>query len=199
MCTAASRVLVHHSHLEAVREGLRQILMEIKVGPGDRADSQMGPMIDIPSRDRIRRMVTDAEATDEVILNGEVPGGDLASGAFIKPSLVSIHTSDSPLLHEEIFGPVLTLDTFSTEEEAVQKANNTQYGLAASVWSKDLARAQRVAHLIRSGTVWINGHNRLFAEIETGGYKESGLGRLHGIEGLDTFLQTKHISWHLGS
>jgi acyl-CoA reductase-like NAD-dependent aldehyde dehydrogenase len=198
MCTAASRILVHPSLLEKVREGLKQALTAIRIGPGDHAESQMGPMIDMASRDRIQRMVAEAETTDEVVLHGEVPGGELACGAFIRPSLVAIRSPDPPLLKEEIFGPVLTLDTFDNEEEAILKANNTDYGLAASIWSSDLKKAQRVAHQIRSGTVWINGHNRLFAEIETGGYKESGLGRLHGTEGLDTFLHTKHISWDVG-
>ena len=80
-------------------------------------------------------------------------------------------------------------------EEAIAKANSTRYGLAASIWSKDAKRSQRVANKVQSGTVWINSHGRTFPEIENGGYKESGIGRLHGVEGLSEFLQTKHISW----
>ena len=155
-------------------------------------------MIDMANRERIRSLVDEAEQTSEVVLRGQVPGGRLAHGAFIRPSLVAIRNQGSPLLGRELFGPVLTLDTFEDEDEAVQKANNTRYGLAASVWTGDLKRAQRVARKIQSGTVWINAHNRLFAEAETGGFKESGFGRLHGVEGLEAFLQTKHISWHTG-
>jgi acyl-CoA reductase-like NAD-dependent aldehyde dehydrogenase len=76
-------------------------------------------------------------------------------------------------------------------------ANHSRFGLAAGVWSEDLGQAQRLARNLRTGTVWINGHMRLFAEIETGGYKDSGIGRLHGVEGLEAFLQTKHVSWQL--
>jgi betaine-aldehyde dehydrogenase len=198
MCTAASRVLIHPSRLAEIRHGLKTTLEGVVVGPGEDTASEMGPMIDMANRERIRSLVDEAEQTSEVVLRGQVPGGRLAHGAFIRPSLVAIRNQGSPLLGRELFGPVLTLDTFEDEDEAVQKANNTRYGLAASVWTGDLKRAQRVARKIQSGTVWINAHNRLFAEAETGGFKESGFGRLHGVEGLEAFLQTKHISWHTG-
>jgi betaine-aldehyde dehydrogenase len=198
MCTAASRLLVHSSRLAELQQGLAGSLSAVVVGPGQDPKSEMGPMIDVPNRERIQGLVDEAEQTGQVVLRGQAPGGELANGAFIRPSLVAIRDSGSPLLKKELFGPVLTLDTFEDEDEAVHKANNTRYGLASSVWTGDLKRAQRVARRIQSGTVWINAHNRLFAEAETGGYKESGFGRLHGIEGLVAFLQTKHISWHTG-
>jgi betaine-aldehyde dehydrogenase len=87
---------------------------------------------------------------------------------------------------------------FSTEAEAIRRANDSRFGLAASVWTADLQRGQRVAQKIKAGTVWLNMHGRLAAEIETGGYKESGIGRLHGVQGLEEFLQSKHVSWELG-
>ena len=198
MCTAASRLLIHPSRLAEIRQGLKISLESVVVGPGVDAESEMGPMIDVPNRERIRSLVDEAEQTGEVVLKGQIPGGKLANGAFIRPSLVAMRDPGSPLAAKEVFGPVLTLDTFEDEDEAILKANNTRYGLAASVWTGDLKRAQRMAHRIQSGTVWINAHNRLFAEAETGGYKESGFGRLHGVEGLEAFLQTKHISWHTG-
>ena len=93
---------------------------------------------------------------------------------------------------------MLSLQTFDREDEALAKANEGRHGLAASVWTRDHQRALRAAAAIRSGSVWINGHMRLFPEIETGGYRESGFGRLHGVEGLDAFLQTKAVTWELG-
>ena len=197
MCTAASRIIVHHSRVDEAQAKLSQALRNRVVGIATEATTQMGPMIDIPNRERIKNLVAEAATTDEVILRGEIPDGKLAKGAFITPSLLAIGSTDSPLLRDEVFGPALSIDTFTEEEEGIAKANNTRYGLAASVWSADFQRAQRVAHKIRAGTVWINGHNRLMAEAETGGYRESGIGRLHGVEGLESFLQTKHISWHL--
>ena len=94
---------------------------------------------------------------------------------------------------------MLTLQRYATEAEAVQRANDSRFGLAASVWSADLRRAQRIAQQVKAGTVWLNMHGRLAAEIETGGFKESGLGRLHGVQGLEEFLQTKHVAWDLGA
>ena len=113
----------------------------------------------------------------------------------MSPSLVRVEDDNAAFLQQEIFGPLLTLDTFRDEEEAINKANNTRFGLAASVWTTDHQRGMRVSNRIKSGTVWLNAHMKLHAEIETGGYRESGIGRLHGVEGLDEFLQTKHISW----
>jgi len=197
MCTAASRLIVHRTRVDEVQDKLARALGTVRVGlPGD-PQVQMGPMIDVPNRDRIYNLITETARHDEVLVHGTIPDGELAKGAFILPSLVAVRSESSPMLQDEVFGPALSVNQFDEESEAITKANDTRYGLAASVWSKDMQRAQRVATKIRAGTVWINGHNRLMAEAETGGYKESGIGRLHGVEGLDTFLHTKHISWHM--
>ena len=196
MCTAASRLIVHESRVDEVQSKLANALQAIRLGNARDPQTQLGPMIDIPNRERIKALV-DSATTDEVILRGHVPEGDLAAGAFIEPSLVAVKSAASPFLADEVFGPALSIDCFIDEEEAISKANNTRYGLAASVWGNNLKQLQRVATKIRAGTVWINGHNRLMAEAETGGFKESGIGRLHGVEGMEAFLQTKHISWVL--
>jgi acyl-CoA reductase-like NAD-dependent aldehyde dehydrogenase len=99
---------------------------------------------------------------------------------------------------EEIFGPFVVLERFEDEKEAVMRANHTEYGLSASVWTDDGARALRVARALRNGTVWINDHNQLFAEAETGGYRRSGIGRLHGYDALNDFTEIKHIYRNAG-
>ena len=101
-------------------------------------------------------------------------------------------------MQNELFGPLLVIERFTTEDEAVHRANATRFSLAASVWTTDMRKARRVATRIRSGTVWSNTHNRLFAEIETGGYRDSGYGKLHGVEGLNDFMQTKHFYFETG-
>lgn len=154
-------------------------------------------MIDMPSRERVRRLVERAKDGGEVLLEGQLGDGPLAAGAFLSPSLVRVGDTRSPLLTEEVFGPVLSVQVFDEDDEAVAKANDTRFGLAASVWSRDLSRAQRAAGAIRAGSVWINAHSRLFPEIETGGYRESGIGRLHGVEGLEAFLQTKAVTYEV--
>ncbi|MCS4505587.1 Phenylacetaldehyde dehydrogenase [wastewater metagenome] len=197
-CTAADRVLVHESRAAQMREALAEAMTSLVVGPGMDEASQMGPLIDHASRDRVAGVVEAAGRYGEVIVRGGIPDGPLADGAFLTPSLIAVSDLDAPMVQEEFFGPVLNLETFSDESEAVARANATPFGLAASVWTADAARGRRVARGIRSGTVWINDHNKLFAEAETGGFGESGVGRLHGAEAMAEFLETKHIHETVG-
>jgi len=194
-CVAASRLIVHERVFDRARVAFQRALSDLAVGPGLDPKSRMGPMIDRQNRDRILRLVQGAKAGHEVVLEGRPLEGAHAKGAFVTPSLIQVKEQGSALVARELFGPVLTLDRFASEEEAVEKANRTRFGLAASVWSRDLAKAQRAAARIKAGTVWINLHGRLSPEAETGGYRESGFGRLHGVQGLEEFLQTKHISY----
>ena len=194
-CVAASRLVVHESIVDEVSKRFAAALGNVTVGPGMDPATQMGPMIDERSRDRIAGLIDNASSGIEWTLKGEVPGGDLRSGYFITPSLARVDDRDDALVNDEIFGPIMTIQAFKDDDEALAIANQTQFGLAASVWSANLGRAQYLARRINSGTVWINKHGQLHAEVETGGYKESGLGRLHGIEGLAEFMHTKHVSW----
>lgn len=197
-CVAANRLLVHESLAAVAAERFAAALRAVRVGPGDDPASEMGPMIDITNRDRVLRLAAAAAAHAEFLVQPRVPdSAALASGAFVTPGLLRVRDRAAPFLQEETFGPLLSLDTFRDDDEAIQLANATPYGLAASVWSRNLARCQRAAARIRSGTVWINSHGRLLPETETGGYKQSGVGRLHGVEGLNDFLQTKHTQWQL--
>ena len=176
-CTAARRVLVHASKLAEMKTALAGALSSLKIGSGLDPATQVGPLIDICSRDKVAARIEEACAVaDEVLLAEAVPGGNLAKGAFLAPSLVHHGDPNAFFCQEEIFGPFLVLESFETEAEAVAKANNSVFGLSASVWTHDVARAQRIARALRSGTVWINEHNKLLPEAETGGYRQSGLG-----------------------
>jgi acyl-CoA reductase-like NAD-dependent aldehyde dehydrogenase len=191
-CTAIARVLVHEQVYQTVADQLAAALRAVKVGPGHDPASQMGCLIDLTNRDRIHHLMDQAAATQRVLLRGAIPGGALARGAFIEPSLIEVEDLNSGFIQNELFGPLLVLERFSSEQQAVQRANATRYGLSASVWSQSLESIRRIGKQLRSGTVWANCHNRLFAEAETGGFRDSGYGRLHGLEGLNDFLQTKH-------
>ena len=161
----------------------------VRVGRGSDPASTMGSLIDLSSQQRLLRLIEQAGDEGRMILQGGWDG----TGAFLTPTLFGIEDVTSSLVQEELFGPIVSLETFEDEAEAIHKANATPYGLAASVFTQDGARALRISRAMRSGTVWVNSHLRLFAEAETGGYGQSGLGRLHGPEGMHDFLETKHI------
>lgn len=191
-CTAIARVLVDDEIYSDFKGRLSQALKAVRVGPGNEAESQMGCLIDMRNRDRINGLLDIAAATQNLIVRGSIPGGRLSKGAFIEPSLVEVEDLACDFVQKELFGPLLVIERFQGEDQAVHRANATRYGLAASVWSRDATRVRRIGAQLRAGTVWSNTHNRLFAEAETGGFRDSGYGRLHGAEGLNDFLQTKH-------
>jgi acyl-CoA reductase-like NAD-dependent aldehyde dehydrogenase len=199
-CTAARRVLVHASRFTEMKQALKSALDSIKLGPGLDQATQMGPLIDRASRDKVEQRIAQAlDSCDEVLLPGARPGGVSPNGAFLAPSLIAHRDSSAFFCQEEIFGPLLVIEPFEDEAEAVARANHTEFGLSASVWTEHGARAWRVARALRNGTVWINDHNKLFAEAETGGYRKSGLGRLHGVDALLDFSELKHIYQSVGT
>jgi acyl-CoA reductase-like NAD-dependent aldehyde dehydrogenase len=193
-CTAARRVLVHAACYDAMKDALKEALAAIAVAPGATPGAGMGPLIDADAHARVSADVARAlDLCDEVVLRGGRPDGLPAGGHFMTPTLVAHADASAFFTQEEIFGPFVVLERFEDEQQAVARANDTVFGLSASVWTADGDRGMRLARALRNGTVWINDHNRLFAETETGGYRRSGIGRLHGYEGLADFLETKHI------
>ena len=194
ICVAAARFLVHEAALPAFQERIKAAFEAVRVGPGQDPQSQMGAMIDRANVSRVTQLIEQAGDEGEMVLRGAA----LNQGAFLTPTLFRIDDLSSRLVQDELFGPIVSIERFSDEAEAVTKANATAYGLAGSVFTKDLNRALRISRAVRSGTIWVNSHIRLFAEGETGGFGQSGLGRLHGPEGLYDFLETKHIYMEQG-
>jgi aldehyde dehydrogenase (NAD+) len=141
----------------------------------------------------VLRFVDEARGDAMVTVGGERLGGDLADGYFVAPTIVANCHNDMRVAREEIFGPVLSIIPFHTEDEAIAIANDTPYGLAGGVWTNDLHRAHRVARKIEAGTVWVNSWLTVNPQTPFGGYKASGIGREGGREAIDAYLQTKNV------
>jgi aldehyde dehydrogenase (NAD+) len=155
----------------------------------------MGPIANVPQLERVESMV--ASARDEgarVVSGGARPALDeFPRGLFYAPTILADVTNDAGIAQNEVFGPVLSVVPFDSEEEAIELANATRFGLAAGVWTRDVKRAHRVAGQIRAGTVWVNTYRAITFNSPFGGYKESGFGRVNGAEAVDGFLQTKSV------
>jgi betaine-aldehyde dehydrogenase len=194
-CMTGSRLLVHRPILDTVRRRLAARLETVKVGPAADLSSDMGPMINLANVHRVDGMVEAAIAAGArvVVRGGPFTEGPLARGAFYRPTLLEIDDHSMPIAQQEVFGPVLVMQAFDSEDEAVALANQSEYGLAASVWSTNVDRPLRVARRLQAGTVWINNWAVVYDETEEGGYKQSGLGRLNGVSAIDDFVEYRTV------
>lgn len=191
-CMAGSRILVQCGIADALRTRMTAALDAVVVGPGDEPATTMGPVIDRAAAQRIDALVADASAYATLLVRGGLlnPRGE---DAYLRPSLVEVDDPAAPLVQQEVFGPVATFEVFDDEDDAVRRANATEFGLAASVWSSDVDRPLRLAPRLDAGTVWINNWGITYDQFEEGGMKQSGVGRLNGARGLTEFQEIKHL------
>jgi len=174
-CTAATRVICHESIAPVVREALVEAMRAVKVGDPFDVATQMGPMISARQRETVLGFVQRAQAEGATVLTGgkSIDG----PGYYVQPTIISNVAQDAEIVQQEVFGPVLTIQTFSSEAEAVAMGNDVVFGLAASVFTRDVARAMRVTRALQFGTVWVNDHLPIASETPHGGFKQSGFGK----------------------
>lgn len=195
VCSAGTRLLVEDAAHDGLVEALTARIARIVVGNGLDPETQMGPLISAAHRERVEGHLRHALAQGATLVTG---GGRpaspaLARGYYLEPTLLAGVTTAMDIARTEVFGPVVTVERFSDEAEAVRLANDTTYGLAAGVRSGDPARLERVARALRFGTVWLNDYNVYFAQAPWGGFKRSGIGRELGQAGLDEYTELRHV------
>jgi aldehyde dehydrogenase (NAD+) len=190
-CAAGSRVLVHESIYDKFLALFKQRAEENKVGDPFHPETFQGPQVSQVQFDRIMGYINEGKKAGAKVVTGGARHGE--KGYYIQPTIFADVHEDMKIVKEEIFGPVCTVQKFSTEEEAIEIANNTNYGLAAAVHTTNLNTAIRVSNAIRAGTVWINNYNTFLAQMPFGGFKESGLGRELGSYALDNYTQVKTV------
>ncbi len=191
VCTAGSRLYVHRSQFDKVLDGIADIARAMKVGPGLDPTTEIGPLVSRIQQERVCAYIASGrEAGAEIIAGGGAPD---SKGYFVNPTVFVNTDPNMQIVREEIFGPVLVASPFDDLEEVLVQANDSPYGLAASIWSRDLSTVHRLAPRIRAGTVWVNCHNVIDAALPFGGFKESGWGRENGIDAVKAFTDNQTV------
>jgi len=193
VCTAGSRLVVDAKIHDQLLDELRVASEKTTVGPGWDPDSRMGPVVNQKQYDRVESYVAIARAEGAELVTGGERADGFDRGFFYRPTVFDGVTPAMRIAQEEVFGPVLVVQTYEDEEEAIAIANSTPFGLASGVWTRDLGRAHRVARRLQAGTVWVNTWGEFSDSVSFGGYKQSGSGRELGADAIEAYTQTKHV------
>ncbi|MFF9866774.1 gamma-aminobutyraldehyde dehydrogenase [Streptomyces sp. NPDC013953] len=191
-CTAATRAYVQRPLYDAFVEQVADLMASVRLGDPFQEDTDLGPLISHAQRDRVAGFVDRARAYATVVTGGVAPHDD---GAFYRPTLITGAPQDSEIVQAEIFGPVLVVLPFDTDDEGIRLANDTPYGLAASAWTRDVYRAGRATRDIKAGCVWVNDHIPIISEMPHGGYKASGFGKDMSTYSFEEYTQVKHVMY----
>ncbi|MET8621012.1 gamma-aminobutyraldehyde dehydrogenase [Streptomyces albidoflavus] len=194
-CTAATRAYVQRPLYDAFVAGVADLMATVRVGDPFDPATDIGPLINHAHRDRVAGFVERARGYARVVTGGEAPGGDLAPGAYYRPTLIADAPQDSEAVQAEIFGPVLVVLPFDSDDEGLRLANDTPYGLAASAWTRDVFRAGRATREIQAGCIWVNDHIPILSEMPHGGYKASGYGKDMSAYSFEEYTQIKHVMY----
>jgi betaine-aldehyde dehydrogenase len=205
VCSNGTRVFVHRSIFDSFLKKLKDRTEKIKVGDPSDPDTQLGALISKAHLEKVMGFIESGKAAGATLLTGGVrpstdfKGRDISSGNFITPAIFTNCDDAMEICKEEIFGPVLTILSFDSEEEVIERANNSVYGLAAGVFTNDIKRGHRVIHQLQAGTCWINNYNITPIELPFGGYKQSGLGRENSLAAIQQYTQLKSVYVELGN
>lgn len=199
ICSAGTRILVEENLHDEFVAALVARVKKIKLGNGFDESTQMGPLISAEHLNKVSNYVENGiKEGATVAVGGKRPeDSTLQNGFFYLPTIFINCTTDMDIVQDEAFGPVITIEKFNTEEEAIKLANDSKFGLSGGVWTSDIAKAERIVTKLRMGTVWINDFNSYFPHAPWGGYKQSGIGRELGKAELDEYTETKHIMHNL--
>jgi phenylacetaldehyde dehydrogenase len=194
-CVAGSRLFVQQDRFEEVVDGVAEIAKSIKLGPGMEAGTQMGPLV---SDEQFRRVTGYLESGREDGATAVTGGGRFGDkGYFVEPTVITNTRPDMKIVREEIFGPVVVAAPFQSLDDIAAAANDSEYGLGAGIWTRDISKAHALAKKLRAGTVWINCYNVFDASLPFGGYKQSGWGREMGHEVLEAYTEVKAVTTQL--
>ncbi|MDR3112567.1 MAG: aldehyde dehydrogenase family protein [Elusimicrobiota bacterium] len=199
VCSAGSRLILQDTIYDKFLDSLVARAKKIKVAKGTEEGAEMGPLVSETHMKKVLEYIEIAKKEGARLLCGgnRITDGDFAKGYFVSPTIFADCKPDMTIVKEEIFGPVLAVQKFRTEQEAVDLANDTVYGLAAGVFSNDITRALKVIKAVRAGITWVNSYHPTFAQAPWGGYKQSGIGRELGTFGLDEYTEIKQININL--
>jgi len=199
VCTNGTRVFVPATLKAAFEAAILERVQRIRIGDPMNADTNFGPLTSFPHMEKVLSYINAGKQQGaKLLIGGDRASGELAEGAYVLPTVFTDCTDDMRIVQDEIFGPVMSILSYQTEDEVIRRANNTTFGLAAGVVTPDINKAHRIIHQIEAGICWINTWGESPAEMPVGGYKQSGVGRENGISTLSHYTRIKSVQVELG-